>query len=108
MTAGIVMTASALPLGLVGAYMSDQSYKECLRDAVPTSSGQSYDYDYEKDCKNSRETRNVVIGVLAIAMIGVGIPLIVYGAKRVPSTAEVTLTPWVSPIAAGATFRLSM
>lgn len=105
MTAGIVMTAGALPLGLVGAYLSDQSYKECLRDAVPTGTSQSFQYD--NDCENSRETRNVVIGVLVIATIGVGIPLIVYGAKRVPNEPQATLTPWVSPTAAGATLRVS-
>lgn len=90
MTAGIVMTSAALPLALFAAYYSDTAKRECVEDqraaGIPANN----------DCENARETRNVVIGIVALATIGVGIPLIVYGAKKVPSRAQAVLTPRVS------------
>jgi len=104
MTTGIVLTSAALPLGLMGAYLSDQAYTDCLNDRPATEFGPSDG----NDCKNSKEARNVVIGIVAITMLGVGIPLIVYGAKKVPLEPRATITPWASARAAGATFRLTL
>jgi hypothetical protein len=108
MTTGIVLTSSSLPFLLVTAVLSSNAYDDCISDLRGDHVVSSAQLDPINDCTEARRTRSVAILLGTAAMLGVGIPLIVYGAKRVPDTERATLTPWVSPTAAGATLRLSL
>jgi hypothetical protein len=108
MATGIVMTSVALPFALFGALASEQAYDSCTDRAYENTNGGVELAVRGNDCRDSRTTRNYAIGLVTVAMIAVGIPLIVYGAKRVPNEPQAMVTPWASPTAAGATFRLSL
>lgn len=49
-------------------------------------------------------TRNVLVLVTTLSLLGAGIPLIIAGNKRVPVT-QVQLAPWLSPDAGGLSVR---
>jgi hypothetical protein len=108
MTTGIVLTASSLPFALIAASLSTSAYADCVSDLPADHIGTAAQVEQGNDCRASRKTRSAAIVVSTLVMVGVGIPLIVVGAKKVPDAEQATLTPWVSPTAAGATLRLSL
>jgi hypothetical protein len=109
MTTGIVLTSAALPIALMAAFVSDKAYQDCISDLpanhVLVTAEQA---ERGNDCRSSQKFRAYAIAGTAIAMIGVGIPLIVYGAKKVPNAEQAMLTPWLSPTSAGAILRLPL
>jgi hypothetical protein len=108
MTTGIVLTSASLPVLLIAAVISSNAYDDCVSDLRATSVESSGRLDEIDDCQEARRTRSVAILLTTSAMLGVGIPLIVYGAKKVPAAEQATVTPWVTPRAAGATLTLSL
>lgn len=106
MTTGIVLTSSSLPFLLITASLSSSAYDDCIDD-LPADYGSTYNGSFQ-DCHDSRQTRSLAIVLGTAALLGVGIPLIVYGAKKVPNSEQATLTPWASPKSAGLTLRLSL
>ena len=108
MTTGIVLTSSSLPFLLVTAVLSSNAYDGCVDDVQADNLASSARLDEIDDCLEARRTRSVAILLTTSALLGVGIPLIVYGAKKVPAGEQATITPWVSPRAAGATLTLSL
>jgi hypothetical protein len=107
MTTGIVLTSSSLPFLLLTAVLSSNAYDDCVSDVYADRLVSSAGLDEIDDCQEARRTRSVAILLTTSAMLGVGIPLIVYGGKKVPAE-QATITPWLSPTAAGATLRLSL
>jgi hypothetical protein len=84
MVGGIVLTSLA-PIVLYVGLVSNQC-----------SSGRS-------SCSN----QNLAVVVTTLTMLGVGIPLIVIGAKRVPVT-RVSVGPWLAPRHGGLHLRLDL
>lgn len=106
MATGIVLTSASLPFMLIAAAISSQAASDC---AHGKTTGNAADYEQWRSCQDARQSRGYAIVGTGIVMLGVGIPLIVYGAKKVPDgNATATLTPWMSPTAGGATFRLTL
>lgn len=106
MTTGIVLTSASLPFLLVAAALSSAAYHDCIGDAA-------YEYRVSggtvNGCQESLQTRGYAILGGTLVMLGVGIPLIIYGAKKVPDNApQAVLVPWASPTAGGATLRLAL
>jgi hypothetical protein len=106
MTTGIVLTSAALPFLLVGAALSNSTYQDCLEE-------HSYEnrttYTALDDCREGLQTRAYALLAGTVVMLGVGIPLIVYGAKKVPDdSSQALLIPWATPTAGGATLRLQL
>ena len=88
MAAGIVLTSAAPIVLVVGALSST-----CNRR-------------YEESCEGSQQ-RMLAFLIGTAALLGVGIPLIVIGAKRVPA-GRVSALPWVAPHNAGLQLRLDL
>lgn len=110
MTTGIVLTSATLPLMLIAGALSNRAYDDCIKDQYASSnSGTVPSYYGSNSCQDSRETRATAIIIGGIVGLGVGIPMIIYGAKKVPDSGpSATLTPWASPTAGGATLRLTL
>jgi hypothetical protein len=89
MATGIVLTALGPMVFVVGALSS-----QCGGDG---SSG---------GCDEARQ-RLVGVALVSLALIGVGIPLIVVGAKRVP-VRQVTVGPWLAPRQAGLQLHVAL
>lgn len=89
MVAGIVLTATGPTVWIVGALSSS-----CRNDNSDSGS-----------CGLGVNGAWLFMG--GAVLIGTGIPLIVIGAKRVPTT-RVAIAPWMSPRDAGVALRLDM
>ena len=100
MALGIVMT-SVGPLLLAVAALN-HSHECCADGRDPT----------EVDCETRTEPSTYALAISGAVFIGGGIPLIVYGAKRVPGAgtppARASLMPWATPNAAGVRLRLEL
>ena len=62
------------------------------------------------ECSSSRSScsnQNLAVVVTTLALLGVGIPLIVVGARRVPVT-RVSVGPWLAPRQGGLHLRLDL
>ena len=100
MAVGIVMT-SVGPLLLAIAALN-HSHEGCADGSDPT----------DGPCDSVTEPSTYALAISGALMIGGGIPLIVYGAKRVPAAstlpARASLLPWATPNAAGVRLRLEL
>jgi hypothetical protein len=99
MALGIVMT-SVGPLLLAVAALN-HSHEGCADGRDPT----------EVDCETRTEPSTYALAISGAVFIGGGIPLIVYGAKRVPAAPPVpraSVVPWATPTAAGLRLRLEL
>ena len=110
MTTGIVLTSMSVPFLLIGAAVSKDAYDDCVVRSLSDSwrNGAGFQEQSTGGCENARRTRAFVILGTTVGMLSVGIPLIVYGAKKVPARREATLTPWISAAAGGATLKFSL
>jgi hypothetical protein len=109
MTTGIVLTSAAVPLMLIAGALSNRAYDSCVKDQYTTSSSSPSSFYDSNPCRDARDTRGTAIIIGGIIGLGVGIPMIIYGAKKVPASgATATLTPWATPTAGGATLRLTL
>jgi hypothetical protein len=109
MTTGIVLTSATIPLMLIAGALSNRAYDSCVKDQYTTATSSPPSYYGSNSCQDARETRATAIIIGGIVGLGVGIPMIIYGAKKVPDGGPTaTLTPWASPTAGGATLRLSL
>lgn len=61
---------------------------------------------FDSSCDNDQAL--LAVSLTSLVMLGVGIPLIVAGAKRETPKAQVTLAPWVSTEQAGLQLHLSL
>jgi len=91
MTGGIALTAAGPALVVVGLL---SSIFLCGRDDTGS-----------KPCDTDQ--RMIWFGLGGAALVGVGVPLIIIGAKRVP-VSQVAIAPWVSPRNAGLALRLDL
>ncbi len=89
MAGGIVLTSAGPIFLMVGVLTTHCSYESRL------------------DGSCNAGTRLLAFGLGAAALVGVGIPLIVMGAKRVPAR-HVALAPWLSPEHAGLQLHLEL
>jgi hypothetical protein len=107
MAGGIVMTSIGPLVALVGAALVASASDRCAREYSRESlSGES---DFE-GCVSTRETGGYVVAATGIAITAVGIPLIIWGAKKEPNLPEAagSISTWVSPSSAGLRLRLSL
>lgn len=96
MVGGIVMTSLA-PVALLVAVAGSANKSLC--QSQQSYSFDSYGYTNES-C--SKHDGTIYGGLLMGALLaGVGIPMIVVGAKRIPARPTATLSPWLSPQSAG-------
>ena len=103
MVGGIIMT-SLTPVALIVAAGASLSASLCHVDR--------YDYDtgntYRDNCNND----GLIYGALVTAavLVGVGVPLIVIGAKKEPAgmQAKAIVAPWATPTAAGLGLRVNL
>jgi hypothetical protein len=101
MVGGIVMTSLA-PIAMFAAMIASLQKSSCQLDDYGGSTS------YHSDCSAYDPT---IYGSLVgmTVLLGVGIPMIVIGAKREPTpAAAATLSPWVSPSTAGLSLRLKL
>jgi len=103
MAAGIVMV-SVSPIPLVGALIYAAEGATC--DGYDLASDGTYD---NPNCSRNNAAA-VGLTLTGLALIGVGVPLIVIGAKRVPvkPAVEATVVPYATPDGAGIGLRLTM
>lgn len=103
MTTGIVLTAAAPTLLVFGAVLSEEALNDC--NARNTSAVSSY-----SDCQDASKARGYFILGTSLVMLGVGIPLIVVGGKKIPlePAAQAHVVPWVSPQSAGLALHVSL
>jgi hypothetical protein len=103
MAAGIVMVSiSPIPL-IAGAIYSLEG------SVCRTSDRAIYGSDGGRDCSHYR-TAAILYTVTSLALIGVGVPLIVIGAKRVPAKEpwQAQVVPYATPEGAGLRLRLDL
>lgn len=112
MIAGIAMV-SVGPIALLGALAAKNGQERCddslARDypdhRLPPSER------YRVDQCNEYSAPLYVFGIGGLVMTVAGIPLIVYGAKRVPlnpPSASLRVQPWASPGSGGLRLRLDL
>lgn len=110
MAGGIVMT-SLSPVALLVAAVGSLGKSLCEvdnSDARYSGSSASVSYRY-KDCSGYDAT--IYGGLIsAVVLVGVGVPLIVVGAKKEPVDPGVTATlqPWATPSTAGLSLRVNL
>jgi hypothetical protein len=110
MIGGIVMV-SVGPIALLGALAAKNSQEKC-----DTSLAQSYpdhrlptSERYRADECDSYSVPVYVFGIGGALLTAAGIPLIIYGAKPVPTTAaraSLRVLPWASPESSGLKLQL--
>jgi hypothetical protein len=96
--------------GIVMTSLSSVAFAVALLGGLASSTCDNYDYygsasySYYRDCNYD----GLIYGglVTGLVLAGVGIPLIVTGAKREPRTASVA--PWATPNAGGLSLRLAL
>lgn len=101
MAAGIVMV-SISPIPLIAGLLYSAT------GAVCRGSDRAIDGSNDRDCSHYG-TATIVYTSTALVLIGVGVPLIVIGAKRVPERdPEVAVLPYATPEGAGLRLRLQL
>ena len=109
MAAGIVLT-SLTPVALLFTLMAAGSKASCGRnndDATAYQEEAGYDAIGHRDCSVYDPALYGSL-VSATVLLGVGIPMIVIGAKREPARPAAAVTPWVAPSTAGLALRLTL
>jgi len=94
MAGGIVLTSLGGVSGLI-SLVAINANGAC--NDMATFSGSAQDCD-------GMETTAIVSGIAFVVLVGVGIPMIVIGAERVPdesATPRVVLSPWASSRSGG-------
>jgi hypothetical protein len=97
MVGGIVMVSLA-PVALVVAGVARLGKGIC-------------DIDDERGCDDDYDPTIYGSLLTGVVLLGVGIPLLVIGAKKEPveeNVAQATITPWLTPNAAGVGLRIDM
>jgi hypothetical protein len=109
MTGGIVMVSVA-PLALLVAGISALEQDLCEIGHGDTSySGSSAGVSVRAQDCSSYDTRIYNGLISALVLVGVGVPLIVVGAKKEPvERTSVALTPWLSPSSSGLALRVDL
>jgi len=105
MVGGIVIT-SLTPIAMIAAMVGAVEKTECQSRVVDYGSGDSTSYRTSSCSKYDTTIYGSLL--LMTAMLGVGIPMIVVGAKREPARPAAVVTPWVSPSTAGLALRLNL
>jgi hypothetical protein len=103
MVGGIVMV-SFVPIALLVSLVANAQQSSCESGGYYYSSGSSITVDDNCD----KYDKSIYGGaIVAVALLGAGIPMIAIGAKREPA-ATARITPWASPQAAGLKLRLDL
>lgn len=90
--------------GIIMVAVSPFMFAAAIANSVCT-----YELDYDNDpydCNNGTAAAGFTIA--GVALLGVGIPLIVIGAKKVPADSQALVLPWLSPNVAGAKLQLEL
>lgn len=112
LVSGIVMV-SAGPIALLGAAVASNSQKRCddqLESEYPNRTLPASERFREDDC-NKYSVPIYVLGIGGALLTAVGIPLIIYGAKNVPSTppqGTLQIQPWATQASGGVRLRLTL
>lgn len=112
MIAGIAMV-SVGPIALLGALAAKNGQERCddkLQSDYPDRRLPSSERYRVEEC-NEYSVPLYVFGIGGLVLTAAGIPLIVYGAKRLPLNpprASLHLQPWASPGSGGLRLRLDM
>ena len=99
MAAGIVIVSIApIPLFMGALYALDG-----------LGCGSGYDEPYERDC-SEHSGEAAALTLMSLAMVGIGVPLIVMGAKRVPAKQpwQAAVLPFATPGGAGIGLRFKL
>jgi hypothetical protein len=103
MMAGGIVMVSVAPLMLFSTVLAAQRESLC-RGEQPILDGKMHGGTH---CGWYRAAKFGLLGG-GLALIGVGIPLIVIGARREPDAVHATLCPWITPNAAGVGLDLDL
>jgi hypothetical protein len=111
MIGGIVMV-SVGPLALLGALSARNSQEECdndLENQYPNHVVPAYDEAALERC-DSYSLPIYLLGIGGAVLVGAGVPMIIYGAKSVPSkpASRAQLLPWATPQSGGLRLRLTL
>jgi hypothetical protein len=101
MAGGIVMVSIGTLLLLFGAVANSEEH------SCPNSAPAS---DIAYSCSDRTEPSTYALLIGGAGLIAGGVPLIIYGAKRVPAepAARATIAPWLTPGAAGLRLRFDL
>ena len=112
MVGGIVMTASGPVVWLVGLILVTSAHMSCLGNS--SYHGDTYGYSAVQAselnaCRNRAANQSYGVLIGGAVLIGAGIPMIVYGAKKVPDTSlTASVAPWLAPGQAGLQLRVDL
>jgi hypothetical protein len=105
---GIVMVSVGPLVMLVGALLAGAARPNCsarfTTDHILSDTG-----GYEQ-CVSDRKTTAYIVAIGGGSLVGGGIPLIIYGAKKVPSAPAPTalFIPWLASGTAGLSVQLHL
>lgn len=105
MAGGIVLTSIGPLVALGGLAILFDAEGHCLQSIERGTEDDSYE-----DCLTEREALGYIVMGGGFGLVAGGIPLIIWGADKVPNEpqAEATLRPWLGPTGGGLSLRLSM
>jgi hypothetical protein len=111
MIGGIVMVSIG-PLALLGALSARNSQESCdsaLENQYPNHVVPAYDKQELERC-DGYTLPIYILGIGGAVLVGAGVPMIIYGAKSVPSkpASRAQLLPWATPQSGGLRLRLTL
>lgn len=111
MIGGIVMVSIG-PLALLGALSARNSQENCdsaLEDQYPNHVVPAYDEPELERC-DGYTLPIYLLGIGGAVLVGAGVPMIIYGAKNVPTkpASRAQLLPWATPQSGGLRLRLTL
>lgn len=110
MATGIVMTAAAPVVWLAGLVLVATAQANCLSNAgFASSSYYSVQAEELNRCRDRATSQSYAVLLGGVVLVGVGIPLIVYGAKKVPDASlTASVAPWLAPGQGGLQLRVDL
>jgi hypothetical protein len=112
MVAGIVMVSSA-PIALIAALVASNSQERCdsrLQADYPSNTLPTSERYRAEEC-DGYSVPMYVFGIGGAVLAAAGIPLIIYGAKTLPTppvSGNVRVLPWATTQAGGVRLQLTL
>jgi hypothetical protein len=112
MMIGGIMMVSIGPLALLGALSARNSQENCdsaLENEYPNHVVPAYDKEELERC-DGYTLPIYLLGIGGAVLVGAGVPMIIYGAKNVPTkpVTRAQLLPWATPQSGGVRLRLTL
>ena len=104
MVGGIVVTSVGPLLWMAGLLISVSENTTCL-----TAAGGSYDTTVRERCRDRANGSALGVLLAGTVLVGAGIPIIIYGAQKVPDTSvTASVAPWLAAGQAGLQLRVEL